>query len=187
MNGAPPSTYRRIPMPEPWRCRWRMSGRKPSPCCSRIFRTSMGANLLTFLPEPLAADALYRFSKLDVVSPSVVKELRDMLDELAMQTGTGGRRVTNLGGAKQTADILNHFPAAMSDNVLGAIDREMPKRPKKSARTYSPSLTLKNFQTVPYRSFCARFRRTSCPRAAAGGRDTTGAFLPESPPGRSRC
>ncbi len=87
----------------------------------------MGANLLSFLPEPLAAEALYRFSNLDVVSPNVVKELRDMLDELAMQTGAGGRRVTNLGGAKQTADILNHFSSTMSEAVLGAIDERDAK------------------------------------------------------------
>ncbi|WP_026439256.1 flagellar motor switch protein FliG [Acidocella facilis] len=91
----------------------------------------MGANLLTYLPEPLAAEALYRFSNLDVVSPSVVKELRDMLEELAMQTGTGGRRVTNLGGAKQTAEILNHFPSAMSDTVLAAIDQRDSKTAEK--------------------------------------------------------
>ena len=81
----------------------------------------MGANLLTFLPEPLAADALYRFSNLDVVSPTVVKELRDMLDEMATQTGGSGRRMADLGGAKQTADILNHFSATLSENVLNAI------------------------------------------------------------------
>jgi flagellar motor switch protein FliG len=91
----------------------------------------MGANLLTYLPEALAAEALYRFSNLDVVSPSVVKELREMLDELAMQTGASGRRVTNLGGAKQTADILNHFPSAMSDTVLGAIDQRDAKTAEK--------------------------------------------------------
>ncbi|MDE1895646.1 MAG: flagellar motor switch protein FliG [Rhodospirillales bacterium] len=91
----------------------------------------MGANLLTFMPEALAAEALYRFSNLDVVSPNVVKELRDMLDELAMQTGTGGRRVTNLGGAKQTADILNHFPSTMSESVLGAIDERDNKTAEK--------------------------------------------------------
>jgi len=37
-------------------------------------------------------------------------------------SGSVGRRVTNLGGAKQTADILNHFPSAMSDMVLSSID-----------------------------------------------------------------
>jgi flagellar motor switch protein FliG len=81
-----------------------------------------GANLLTFLPEPLAADTLYRFSTLDVVSPAAVIELRDMLDELMSNTATGGRRVGNLGGAKQTADILNHLQTGMSDMVLNAID-----------------------------------------------------------------
>jgi flagellar motor switch protein FliG len=82
----------------------------------------LGASLLTFLPEPLAAEALYRFSTLDVVSPGVVVELRDMLQELLSNSATGGRRVGNLGGAKQAADILNHFQTSMSDMVLGAID-----------------------------------------------------------------
>ena len=81
----------------------------------------MGASLLTYLPESLAADALYRFSNLDVVSPTVVKELRDMLEEMATQTGGSGRRMADLGGAKQTADILNHFSATLSENVLNAI------------------------------------------------------------------
>lgn len=109
----------------------------------------MGANLLTFLPEPLAAEALYRFSNLDVVTPSVVKELREMLDELAMQTGASGRRVTNLGGAKQTADILNHFPSAMSDNVLGAIDQ----RDAKTAEKIRENLfTFVDLEKLPDRS-----------------------------------
>ncbi len=91
----------------------------------------MGANLLTFLPEDLAAEALYRFSTLDVVSPNMVTELRDMLEELMSASGSVGRRVTNLGGAKQTADILNHFPSAMSDMVLSAIDTRDAKTAEK--------------------------------------------------------
>lgn len=84
----------------------------------------MGADLLTFLPESLACETLYRFSTLDVVSPSAVKELRDMLDELAMQTGSTGRRVADLGGAKQAADILNRFPSGLSDSILTAIEEK---------------------------------------------------------------
>jgi len=91
----------------------------------------LGANLLTFLPEDLAAEAVYRFSTLDVVSPGTVVELREMLDELLSSNATGGRRVTNLGGAKQTADILNHLQTAMSDMVLGAIDKRDTKTAEK--------------------------------------------------------
>jgi flagellar motor switch protein FliG len=91
----------------------------------------IGANLLTFLPEKLAAEALYRFSTLDVVSPGAVTELRDMLEELMSNSATGGRRVGNLGGAKQTADIINHLQTGMSDMVLGAIDaRDAPTAEK---------------------------------------------------------
>jgi flagellar motor switch protein FliG len=90
-----------------------------------------GANLLTFLPPELAAEAVYRFSTLDVVSPGAVVELRDMLDELMSNSAAGGRRVANLGGAKQTADILNHLQTGMSDMVLGAIDaRDTPTADK---------------------------------------------------------
>jgi len=91
----------------------------------------LGANLLTFLPEPLAAEALYRFSTLDVVSPGAVVELRDMLQELMSSSATGGRRVGNLGGAKQAADILNHFQTTMSDMVLGAITARDAKTAEK--------------------------------------------------------
>lgn len=91
----------------------------------------MGANLLSFLPESLASDALYRFSNLDVVSPTVVKELRDMLEEMASQTGGSSRRMADLGGAKQTADILNHFSSSMSEAVLNAIQERDSKTAEK--------------------------------------------------------
>jgi flagellar motor switch protein FliG len=81
----------------------------------------MGASMLSFLPETLASDALYRFTMLDAVSPGAILELREMLTELMAKTGGGGRRLTNLGGARQTADILNHLQTGLSDRVLGAI------------------------------------------------------------------
>ena len=81
----------------------------------------MGAAMLSFLPETLASDALYRFTMLDAVSPGAILELREMLTELMAKTGGGGRRLTNLGGARQTADILNHLQTGLSDRVLGSI------------------------------------------------------------------
>jgi flagellar motor switch protein FliG len=91
----------------------------------------LGANLLAFLPEPLAAETLYRFSTLDVVSPGAVVELRDMLEEVMSSNAAGGRRVANLGGAKQTADILNHLQTGMSEKVLSAIDQRDAKTAEK--------------------------------------------------------
>jgi len=80
-----------------------------------------GAAMLSFLPEQLAAESLYRFTMLDAVSPGAIVELKEMLAELMAKTGGGGRRLTNLGGARQTADILNHLQTGLSDKVLGAI------------------------------------------------------------------
>lgn len=114
----------------------------------------MSANLLTFLPEELAAETLYRFSTLDVVSPNAVSELRDMLVELATATGgASNRRVTNLGGAKPTADLLNHFPSAMSETVLTAIearDGETAAKIRENMFTFADlvRLTHRNLQIL---------------------------------------
>jgi len=114
----------------------------------------MSANLLTFLPDELAADALYRFSTLDVVSPQAVNELRDMLHELATATdGGSSRRVANLGGAKPTADLLNHFPSAMSEAVLNAIegrDAETAAKIRENMFTFADlvRLTDRNLQIL---------------------------------------
>jgi flagellar motor switch protein FliG len=78
--------------------------------------------MLSFLPEPLAADALYRFTLLDAVSPGAVKELKEMLGEIMVNSASGGgRQLANLGGARQAADILNLLQTGLSDRVLGSI------------------------------------------------------------------
>jgi flagellar motor switch protein FliG len=81
-----------------------------------------GASMLTFLPEPLATEAIYRFTTLDVVLPGAVNELREMLGELVENNASEGRRLTNLGGAKQTADILNHLQSGLSERMMVSIE-----------------------------------------------------------------
>jgi len=81
-----------------------------------------GAAMLSFLPEQLAAEALYRFALLDAVSPGAVVELREMLAELMTDNDGGGKRLADLGGPRQTADILNRLQTGLSDKVLTAIE-----------------------------------------------------------------
>ena len=138
------------------------------------------ANLLAFLPEELAADALYRFSTLDVVAPAAVTELRDMLDELMSNTATGGRRVGNLGGAKQTADILNHLQTGMSDMVLSAIDA----RDAQTAEKIRENLfTFVDLGKLPDRSLQILLREVPSDRLAPALRlvdeGAAGTVLPE--------
>lgn len=100
----------------------------------------MGASMLSFLPETLASDALYRFTMLDAVSPGAILELREMLTELMAKTGGGGRRLTNLGGARQTADILNHLQTGLSDKVLVSIserDQETADKIRENLFTFA--------------------------------------------------
>jgi flagellar motor switch protein FliG len=96
--------------------------------------------MLSFLPEELASDALYGFTRLDAVSPGAVVELREMLSELMAKSDGGGRRLANLGGARHTADILNHFQAGLSEKVLTAIankDAETAEKIRANLFTFS--------------------------------------------------
>jgi flagellar motor switch protein FliG len=80
-----------------------------------------GAALLSFLPEELASETLYRFAMLDSVSPGAIVELREMLAELDATNQNRGKRLTNLGGVRQTADILNHLHGGLSERMLASI------------------------------------------------------------------
>jgi flagellar motor switch protein FliG len=77
-----------------------------------------GAAFLSFLPESLAAEALYRFAMLDVVSPGAVVELREMLAELDANNDSRGKKLTNLGGIRQAADIVNHVHGGLLRGCL---------------------------------------------------------------------
>ncbi len=84
-----------------------------------------GAAMLSYLPEQLAADALYRYTLLNTVSPDAVNELRDMLREIIANSADGGlaRQLANLGGPRQAADILNLLQSGLSERVMTAISK----------------------------------------------------------------
>lgn len=81
-----------------------------------------GAAMLSFLPEELVAETVYLFTTLDTVSPHAVAELKSMVAELMAGAENAGKRLDNLGGAKHTADILNHLQSVMSENVMRRIE-----------------------------------------------------------------
>ncbi len=85
-----------------------------------------GAAMLSFLSEALVADTLFRFTTLDTVSATAVNELRMMMGELLASDDVGSRRLSNLGGAKRTADILNHLQSGMSERVMELIEERDP-------------------------------------------------------------
>jgi flagellar motor switch protein FliG len=123
-KGDPNRTFRLPPNADPRTLAMQMERERPQTIALLLayIPQDIAADMLAFLPEQLATEALYRFSILDVVSPNAVQELQNMVDELMSAAALGGRRVSNLGGAKQTADILNHLQADFMDSVLGNID-----------------------------------------------------------------
>lgn len=98
-----------------------------------------GAAMLAFLPEELASESLYRFAMLDAVSPGAIVELREMLAELEASNENRGKRLTNLGGVRPTADILNHLHGGLSERVLETItarDTETAQKIRDSLFTF---------------------------------------------------
>ena len=86
------------------------------------------------------AAAQYRFTLLDTVSPGAVKELREMIGEIMVNSAGGGRQLANLGGARHAADILNllrlvdetvraKFFTNMSSRTVDLIKEELTNGP----------------------------------------------------------
>jgi len=132
-KGDPNRTFRLPPNADPRTLAMQMERERPQTIALLLayIPQDIAADMVAFLPEELATEALYRFSILDVVSPNAVQELQSMVDELMSAAALGGRRVSNLGGVKQAADILNHLQADFMASVLGNIDdRDNPTAEK---------------------------------------------------------
>ncbi len=81
----------------------------------------MISEMISHLPEDLGIEAMYRYARLDNVPQNAVSELRNMIEEMASTSSSSGRRLSNLGGAKPTADVLNHLHADQSKAILEGI------------------------------------------------------------------
>ena len=90
------------------------------------------AKTLSFLPEQLQAEVIYRIAKLETVSPEVVKELEDALEEEVRSAG--GTESHQVGGIEPVAEIMNNVPKEIEEKIMAAIeekDEELAEEIKK--------------------------------------------------------
>ncbi len=83
------------------------------------------AKTLSFLPESLQPDVILRIAKLETVSPEVVKELEDALEEEVKSAG--GTESHQVGGIEPVAEIMNNVPKEVEEKVMSEIEEKDPE------------------------------------------------------------
>ena len=77
------------------------------------------AGILSQLPERMQADVAYRLATMENITPSVIKEIEEALEN-SLRDILGGDQ--DVGGPKVVADILNLTGSSVERNVLDQID-----------------------------------------------------------------
>ena len=87
---------------------------------------AQAAGVINGLPEELQSDVSFRIGQMENIPPQILRDLEDSLAQ-DLETALGGR-VTEVGGPKAVAEILNHAGRSTETEVLerlGAQDAEL--------------------------------------------------------------
>lgn len=79
----------------------------------------LAADTLALLPEELQSSIVLRIAHLDAVSPEVVREVMEILEEEAKSLGTFEGK--QLGGIKATAEMMNILDRSVEEAIMGKI------------------------------------------------------------------
>ncbi|HEX7324707.1 MAG TPA: flagellar motor switch protein FliG [Rhodanobacteraceae bacterium] len=82
--------------------------------------SAAGAELLSHLPDNLVQEAMYRYAKLNTVRPEVLSELAGVLGEQP-SAHVDVSRLSDIGGPRRAADILNNLPVSKSKVLLDGV------------------------------------------------------------------
>ena len=86
---------------------------------------AQAAGVLNGLPEELQADVSFRVATMESISPEVLRELEDSLAQ-DLQAILAGQ-VTEIGGPKAVAEILNRTGRSTEKSVLERLDAQDPE------------------------------------------------------------
>ena len=82
------------------------------------------SGILAQLPEILQSDVAYRIATMENITPNVLKEIEESLEE-SLRDMLGGNQ--DVGGPKVVADILNLTGSTVEKNVLDNMDAQDPE------------------------------------------------------------
>ena len=105
-------------------------------------------DVMQVLPDGVIEQVIPRLATLEVIPPSAVRELNEALeDQLAGESQQV--RLSNVGGIKAAAEILNRFDASRAQSVL---DRIKSMDPELSQRIYDNMFVFHDLLEVDDRS-----------------------------------
>jgi len=105
-------------------------------------------DVMQVLPDGVIEQVIPRLATLEVIPPSAVRELNEALeDQLAGESQQV--RLSNVGGIKAAAEILNRFEASRAQSVL---DRIKSMDPELSQRIYDNMFVFHDLLEVDDRS-----------------------------------
>ncbi len=84
---------------------------------------SVAGKVLSQLPEVVRTEVVLRLAKLKDVSPAVLEEIVDALQNDLLNMASGGEE---LGGLKKVADVLNHTEKSVENDILKRLQEEDP-------------------------------------------------------------
>ena len=87
--------------------------------------SGQAAGVLNGLPEELQSEVAYRIAMMENISPEVLRELEESLAQ-DLQTILGGQ-ITEIGGPKAVAEILNRTGRSTEKAVLERLDAQDPE------------------------------------------------------------
>ena len=85
---------------------------------------AQAAGILAQLPEQLQAEVAYRIATLDNITPAVLKQIEESLENNLKDLLSGNKDV---GGPKVVADMLNLTGGSVEKNVLDKLDAQDPE------------------------------------------------------------
>ena len=86
---------------------------------------SQAAGVLNILPEELQSEVTYRVAAMENISPQVLREIEDTLANELQAILTG--QITEIGGPKEVAEILNMTGRSTEKAVLERLDSQDPE------------------------------------------------------------
>jgi flagellar motor switch protein FliG len=82
------------------------------------------SGILAQLPERMQSDVAYRIATMENITPAVLKEIEEALEQ-SLRDILGGNQ--DVGGPKVVADILNLTGSSVEKNVLDQMDAQDPE------------------------------------------------------------
>jgi flagellar motor switch protein FliG len=86
---------------------------------------SNAAQLVSLLPDRLRADVLTRMAGLDEISPEIIQQISQLIDQRLKTLGSFNRE--QHGGVRAVAELFNRLERNISQPVLQAIETDAPE------------------------------------------------------------